>query len=198
MIGDLPEWVLPAAFVSAVFSVFVGFAWRNYRRQIARTHARRTNPSRDEFVSIMGSDVSAEATDFLWDTALFYLKPRLTPHPDDDLARDLPIDDGDWSMDWPRDFADLHGFDQSAYPDWPQDTPVTLRNFGIWLDAGRGKRSAIDFSPVPHSNHQYHQSIVFDQGDHAVVTETIAPVASVVADHRFAALTGAVEGGHVP
>jgi len=85
---------------------------------------------------MMAADCSPEAAEFLWETTLFYTKPRLTPHPDDDLVRDLPIDDGDWSMDWPREFAERQGFHDSNLPDWPKDWPVTIRNFGRWLSIG--------------------------------------------------------------
>lgn len=68
---------------------------------------------------MLAAEVSPEATAFLWKTALFYIAPRLTPHPNDRLDRDLPVDDGDWSMDWPRDLAREQGFDEELYPDWP-------------------------------------------------------------------------------
>ncbi len=84
----------------------------------------------------MGGDITPGAKEFLWTNALAILQPALTPHPDDDLSRDLPIDSEEWSMDWPKAFADLHGFEQSAYPDWPKDLAPTLRNFGKWLDMG--------------------------------------------------------------
>lgn len=90
---------------------------------------------------MMAADVSHDATEFLWDTALIYLRPKLTPHPEDDLVADLPIDSDDWSMDWPRDFARRHGFDEKIYPIWPEGWPVTVRNFGQWLDFGRTKAS---------------------------------------------------------
>ncbi len=83
----------------------------------------------------MGSDVSPEVSEFLWDTMLFYLAPRLFPHPDDDL-KDLPIDDHDWSMDRPRDFAERHEFAEDDLPNWPSSWPVTVRNYGKWLDLG--------------------------------------------------------------
>ncbi|WP_170234895.1 hypothetical protein [Croceicoccus sediminis] len=50
------------------------------------------------------------------------------------MVRDLPIDEDDWSLDWPRDFARHHGFDESDLPDWPEGWPVTIRNYGRWLN----------------------------------------------------------------
>ena len=84
----------------------------------------------------MARDVSPTAAEYIWETAQFYLAPRLTPHPNDDLVDDLPIDDGDWSVDWPVDFAKRHGFSDKLYPDWPDGWPATLRNYGKWLDMG--------------------------------------------------------------
>ena len=140
MIGQLPEWVFPTIFAVLFVLVLFAAAWRNNRRQIAESLARRANPSREEFFGLMGGDVSAEATQFLWTNVLAILQPSLTPHPDDNLARQLPIDSEEWRMDWPKAFADEHGFDRSAYPDWPKDWPKdwlpTLRNLGKWLDAG--------------------------------------------------------------
>lgn len=138
----MPDWLLPTGFVALCLVAWIGFAWRNTLRQIARTSAKRPNPSREEFDALLGSRVSRASADFLWETMMFHLQPRLTPHPDDDLVRDLPIDSDDWSMEWPRDFAIRRGFDESAFPDWPKDVPVTVRNFARWLDLGerRAKR----------------------------------------------------------
>ena len=58
---------------------------------------------------MMRPDVSEQASAFLWKSALPYLellRPALTPHPDDDLVSDLPIDDDDFGMDWPREWAE--------------------------------------------------------------------------------------------
>lgn len=84
----------------------------------------------------MAADVSLETSKFLWDTAIIYLEPRLTPHPDDHLVDDLPIDEDDWSMDWPREFAEQCGSHESNLPEWPEGWPATFRNFGRWLDMG--------------------------------------------------------------
>lgn len=135
-LADLPDWLIATIVVVGGLAVTFGFAWRNTKRQIASTLARRPNPTREEFLAQMGLEVSPAAAEFLWDTALTYLEPKLTPHPDDDLAKHLPIDDGDWSMDWPREFAVQQGFDESNLPDWPTDWPATLRNYGRWLSLG--------------------------------------------------------------
>ncbi|AKM08964.1 hypothetical protein AB433_01615 [Croceicoccus naphthovorans] len=111
-------------------------AARNTRRQINTTFARRKNLEQSEFLALMYNDCAPEAAEFLWETTKFYLAPRLTPHPDDDLFRDLPIDDEDWSIDWPRDFARQYGFSESDLPEWPKEQPVTIRNYGRWLSTG--------------------------------------------------------------
>jgi len=131
----IPEWLAMILFVG-VFLAAVGLvAWRNTRRQIRRTKVLRLSPTRDEFLAMMQPDVRPATAKYLWDACLPYLcRTDLTPHPDDDLAADLPIDDDDWSMDWPREFAAKHGFHESNLPDWPDDWPATIRNYGRWLD----------------------------------------------------------------
>ena len=130
----IPEWLFQLLFVTAFIAIVGAVAWRNTSRQIAGTRAKRPSPSREEFLDMMVPEVSRGSAEFLWDTAVEYLQPRLTPHPDDDLAKDLPIADEDWSMHWPRDYAELHGVDYSDMADWPEGWAPTLRNYGKWLD----------------------------------------------------------------
>lgn len=85
---------------------------------------------------MMEADVSPEAAAFLWNTTLIYLRPDLTPHPDDNLAIDLPILEEDWILDWPRDFAREQGLVESNLPDWPEGWQPTVRNYGRWLSLG--------------------------------------------------------------
>ena len=129
-------WVVVAIwFVAILFSTCL-MASRSYDRQLKDISKRRPNPTKDEFVEMMAPDVSREASLFLWDTALVYLRPHASPHPDDDLIQELPIDDEDVTMDWPRDWAERKGFHESNFPGWPDDLPVTFRNLGRWLDRG--------------------------------------------------------------
>ena len=132
----LPEWLFATLFVVIGLVIVLGHGWRNTKRQIAATLAKRRNPTRAEFLSAMLTDVSLAAAEFLWETARLYLEPRLTPHPDDDLVCDLPIASDDFGMDWPRAFAELQGFHESNFPEWPEDWPITVRNYGRWLDMG--------------------------------------------------------------
>lgn len=132
----IPEWLALTLWLVVFVSIVSAFAVRNTRRQIGATRARRHNPTRDEFMASMSPDVSCRTAEFLWETAIVYLEPQLAPHPDDDLVKDLPIDEDDWSMDWPRAYAEREGFHESNLPDWPKDWSVTLRNYGRWLDMG--------------------------------------------------------------
>lgn len=148
MMAAALEWVLPSALVLISFAVLVGLAWRNTQRQIARTLERRSNPTHEEYLALMLPEVSCEASEFLWETASCYLKPKLAPHPDDDLMKDLPIDPDDVSLDWPREFAHQQGFAVRELADWPPGWPVTLRNFGKWLDMRDGNYPTQRQSPA--------------------------------------------------
>jgi len=130
----MPQWVFLAAWVTLILAICAGFAWRNYHRQLRALATRRPNPTREQFLEWMRVDVSQEAAEFLWENALFYLEPHATPHPDDDLIKDLPIDNDDIWLDWTLDWATLRGFHESNFPDWPEEIPPTIRNFGRWLD----------------------------------------------------------------
>ena len=129
----LPNWLAETLLVIAALLVWFGIAWRNTRKTISQLKQGRPSPTREEFLALIQPDVRRETAEFLWDTTIFYLAPDLTPHPDDELS-DLPIDEDDWGMDWPRDFANESGFHESNIPDWPEGWPVTIRNYGRWLE----------------------------------------------------------------
>lgn len=133
----MAEWLVPVLFAGGFISILVLVAWRNTNRQVTKTLARSVSPSREAFLEAMSEDVSREASEFLWDAArdgLRYHDPQLTLHPDDDLSKDLPLDDDDVTMDWPRKWAERQGFHESNFPDWPQGWPTTVRNYARWLD----------------------------------------------------------------
>ena len=133
----IPEWLFASLFVLSGLGIWFGIAWRNTGKQVRKTSARRINPTEAEFMQMMRVDVSEAASAFLWKTALPYLelyRPPLAPHPEDDLVQDLPINDDDFGMDWPREWAELKGFHESNMPDWPEGWAVTIRNYGRWLD----------------------------------------------------------------
>jgi hypothetical protein len=106
------------------------------QRAYGRVAARRPNPTEAEFLAMMAQACSPEAARFVWEQALPYVTPHLTPHPDDLLLDDLCIDDGDF-MDWPQVWADHQGLPESNLPDWPKDWPLTVRNFARWLGLAR-------------------------------------------------------------
>lgn len=130
----IPEWLAGTLFVVGFLLIIGAVAWRNTARQIERTEAKRKSPTRDEFLQMMSGDVSEETALFLWDAATETMPVSITPHPDDDLAKDLPIADEDWSIHWSSEYAELNGFHASNLADWPEGWKPTLRNFGKWLD----------------------------------------------------------------
>ena len=54
--------------------------------------ARRANPTQDEFLAWLVPDVEVDTGNWFWNELLVYFRPALSPHPDDDLINDLPID----------------------------------------------------------------------------------------------------------
>jgi hypothetical protein len=132
----IPEWLAMTGFVFAGLAIWLTLGFVLHGRAMRRLAAKRPNPTRQDFLEMMSESVEEDSASWLWDQAQPYYQPH-TPHPDDHLSEDAMIDDGDWSMDWPREFADSHGFSEKAYPDWPQDWLPTIRNFGRWLDMGK-------------------------------------------------------------
>lgn len=130
----MPEWLAATGFVVAALAIWLGTGSLLHRRAMARTAARRPNPTESEFLAMMVQDCSAEAARFVWEQALPYVERRLAPHPDDHLLDDLCIDDGDIDMDWISDWADRFGVPEHDLPEWPQDWPLTVRNFARWCD----------------------------------------------------------------
>jgi hypothetical protein len=136
-VGDLlsvSEWVAATGFVAAGLAIWLGFGAWLHRRALKRVAARRPNPTEAEFLAMMAQDCSPEAAQFMWEQALPYIAPRLTPHPDDLLIDDLCIDDDDIDMGWISDWADRKGLAASELPDWPEVWPLTVRNFARWCD----------------------------------------------------------------
>lgn len=130
------KWLWIAGLVATVFlAAEVGY--RIHRKRKARILlARRTNPTREEFLALMDSDADPAVADFMWDTIVFYTAPQVLPHPEDDLLTDYAIDDGDIAEDWLPDFAKSRGLNWKDWPDWPVGWPPTVRNFARWLQSG--------------------------------------------------------------
>jgi hypothetical protein len=68
-------------------------------------------------------------------------KWQLTPHPDDHISKDLPIDDDDPTLDWMPRYARLYGADWKSWPQWPEEWEGTVRNFARWLELGLARQS---------------------------------------------------------
>ena len=132
----IPEWLAVTLGVGSALAISLVYGYWSLRRAHERVAARRTSPDKMQFLALMETECSPEAALFLWEKPLFYIEPRLSPHPDDDLLLDLKIDDDDIAIDWPRDWARQRGFHESNLPDWPKEWPTTIRNFGRWLNAG--------------------------------------------------------------
>ncbi len=133
MLG-IPEWLAATGFVVVALAVWLTLGFVTEGRVHRRVAARRPNPPEAEFLAMMAQDCSPEAARFMWQQALFYVEPRLTPHPDDLLIDDLCIDDGDVTMDWPQIWAEQQGLSENDLPDWPKAWPLTVRNYARWLD----------------------------------------------------------------
>ncbi|EAQ28620.1 hypothetical protein NAP1_13513 [Erythrobacter sp. NAP1] len=130
----IPEWLASTIFVAAALSAWMGYGYWRIRRAHERLARMRPNPNQSEFLRLMSDECSPAAVQFVWDMALSYVEPRLTPHPDDDLVTDLMIDGDDIALDWPHDWARLSGVDVSDMPAWPEQQPATVRNYARWLD----------------------------------------------------------------
>ncbi|MEO1730789.1 MAG: hypothetical protein AAFR64_08630 [Pseudomonadota bacterium] len=134
-----PEWAVLSGCIALGILAFALWRWGNTKRQVERTLAKRANPTHEEFLALIGQDVSPAVSEFLWERALDALSvhaSQITPHPDDHLIDDLPINDDEWSLDWPFLWAENCGFPEKNLPDWPADWPATIRHFGRWLDLG--------------------------------------------------------------
>ena len=134
----VPEWLAAAGFVVTGLTIWLGLGFVLHRRALARVAARRPNPSEAEFLAMMAQECSPEAAQFVWEQALCYVAPRLTPHPDDLLRGDLCIDDDDLAMDWTREWTERQGISEGSLPHWPEGWPLTVRNFARWLDQSAG------------------------------------------------------------
>ena len=105
----IPEWLAVILWATFCLIAFVAVSIRSGRSAHCRLAARRPSPTQHEFLSLLAPDVSPQTAAFWWEKASFYVQPPLTPHPDDELSRDLRIDDDDWGMDWPGGFCGAAG-----------------------------------------------------------------------------------------
>ena len=96
----------------------------------------------------MCEDCEQDVAGFLWDELQVYFRPNLTPHPDDDFLKDLPID-RDEPNDWLSGFAKRHGLRARDWDEWPKDQSSTIRNFARWLSTNRSRLKGAYLPPRP-------------------------------------------------
>ena len=132
----LPEWLAVTLFVLVVLGGWLALAFVLHRRGRQRLAAKRPSLCREQFTALLAVDADADIAAWLWDQALPYYDPQ-TPHPDDHLLDDAMIDDDDIDLYWWREFAKAMALDEASWPQWPQDWPLTVRNFARWLQLAR-------------------------------------------------------------
>ena len=128
-----------AAGCVALFLIYSLIDARRGRRQAAALATRRGNVGHDQFIAMLTGDCEPDVAAFLWHELLpewAYWHAGLTPHPDDDFLKDLPID-GEEPQDWLEHYCDRHGLDWKQWTNWDQSQPTTVRNFARWISAGR-------------------------------------------------------------
>lgn len=138
----VPEWLAVTGFVVTALASWLAAGFLLIRRAHRRVAARRPNPTEAEFLASLERESSPEAARFVWEQALRYVAPRLTPHPDDDLVKDLCIDDDDLGMDWPRGWAEYSGTAEGDLPPWPEGWLPTVLNYARWLDMAKRQTPA--------------------------------------------------------
>jgi hypothetical protein len=138
----LPDWLALSLLAAGFVAVLLAKAHRTTLRLVARTRQRRPNPTEGEFIAMLSRDVNPETAEFVWFAMIEYLqKWQLTPHPDDHISKDLPIDDDDPTLDWMPRYAQLYEANWKSWPQWPAEWDGTVRNFARWLELGLARQS---------------------------------------------------------
>jgi len=130
----LSGWWFAAGCV-ALFLIYSLIAARRDKRQAAALAARRDNVGRERFIAMLAGDCERDVAEFLWDELLpewAYWPVGLTPHPDDDFLKDLPIDDEE-PQGWLEHYCNSRGLDWKRWANWDRSQPTTVRNFARWL-----------------------------------------------------------------
>ena len=138
----LPEWLAITLWLFLALALLRGVGQCILRRAHTRLAAKRPGPTRAAFLSAMAEDVPTRTAAWLWDQLQIYYAP-LTPHPDDSLIDDACIDEDDIVMDWPSDFENHLGQGKIEWPHWPEQWPLTVRNYARWLEMGLPDRRII-------------------------------------------------------
>jgi hypothetical protein len=129
------SYLLGGLAIVGMFSAIYFIGERKHRRMARALLQRRPNPTKSEFISLLAPICDAVVADFLWEELLPYFKPILTPHPDDDMVADLPIDPEE-PADLTAAFCDRFNIDESNYAHWPEGKSATVRNIACWLASG--------------------------------------------------------------
>jgi hypothetical protein len=122
--------------IAIVFGVLFVAGRRKWNRKARALAMRRPNPTRDEFVDLLREVAEPDAAEWLWNELLPYFEPTMSPHPDDDLIKDLPIDP-DEPEDWVRDYCKRYGLTMRLLGKWPGGRSVTPRTLLEWLEGER-------------------------------------------------------------
>jgi hypothetical protein len=130
------QLVVPLLATAAVLGFWFVVGQRATTKSVKSILDRRENPSREDFLRMMESDVSRGTAESLWDMFGSCSPPQVKPHPSDNVIEELLIDNI-FKSQWLLDFAQRNGFNPSDLPIWPSDWSVTVRNFGRWLDMGQ-------------------------------------------------------------
>lgn len=132
----IPEWLALTLWVSLVLTLAVTWGLHSIRKAHRKLAEKRPDPSHDQFVDLLAPAVASDVAEWMWNCLLPYYRP-MTPHPNDHLFTDARIDEDDVTMDWLPRFAEDHGLDWKAWPDWPDGEELTVHNFARWLQQGR-------------------------------------------------------------
>lgn len=128
-----------AAGCVGLYLFFAIFAARSGKRQVAALAARRPNPGREDFIGQLAGDCERDVAEFVWTIFTEEYSDRgaeVTPHPDDNYLKDMPIDP-DNQDDWLGDFCAAQNLRAEDFPRWPEDRETTVRNFARWLSDAR-------------------------------------------------------------
>lgn len=112
---------------------------QKWKRRAVALAGRRPSPDRESFVKLLEGDSDRDVAEFVWTIFAEEYSHKgvdLTPHPDDDYLKDMPIDPENQN-DWFGDFCEAFLLSYDDFPDWPDGAATTIRNFARWLSDGR-------------------------------------------------------------
>lgn len=131
-------WWFAAISLGLFLLLWAGMDWR-WKKRATALALSCASLNREQFTDLLARDCEADIGHFLWSLLTpewDYWNAGLTPHPEDDYLKALPIDPEE-QEDWVRDFCDLHALPIGDWPDWPEGRATTVRGFARWLSEGR-------------------------------------------------------------